>query len=78
MKNTKENNLIWEAYQDVNKDKASSIVEGILIETEHTNPEIAKQLKAIPKDALVLVVNIALDHLDEDPHYYKKLSKANL
>lgn len=38
---------------------------GMKIEMEHTeDPDIAKE--------------IAMDHLDEDPHYYKKIKKLGL
>lgn len=70
--------LMCETFKDPNKELAVALVSGIIVETEHTNPEIAKALRSIPRDALILAVNTALDHLDENPTYYTKLKQAGL
>lgn len=43
----------------------SQIEKGIIVELEHTN---SRQV----------AMEIAMDHLMEDPYYYEKLNKANL
>jgi len=59
-------------------EEAIKIADGLHIEVEHANPDIAQKIKSIPKEVLVNMINIVLDHINEDRDYYEKLQKANL
>lgn len=50
-----------------------SIVNGLIVELEHVNRAAHEALKDIPQD-VKRAVEIAMDHLVEDPDYYVKLS----
>lgn len=65
MKQTKEDILISEAYNQVVEKKNNQLKIGKQVEKEHT-----KSSKKAEK--------IAKDHLKEDPKYYTKLKKAGL
>ena len=64
-----------QAKVDISKFDINELIDGINTEKEHklTN----KKLDVIGKDESK-ILKIALAHLNEDPHYYKKLKKAKL
>lgn len=59
---------------DISKFSMKELVDGLNTEKEHMSQ---KKLDVIKGDK-VKILKIALAHLDEDPHYYKKLKKAKL
>ena len=79
----RESKLIWESfikYEDVNPHKAEAmqIAQGIKVETEHLTVQQKHLLDQVPVELLATALDIVLDHLAEDEHYYTKLLKAKL
>ena len=66
--------LAKKANIDVSKFKTKELVDGLNTEKEHM---ANKKLNVIGKHE-ERILKIALAHLEEDPHYYKKLKKADL
>ena len=58
----------------ISKFSMKELVDGLNTEKEHMSQ---KKLDVIKGDK-VKILKIALAHLDENPHYYKKLKKAKL
>jgi formaldehyde-activating enzyme involved in methanogenesis len=50
-----------------------SLINGLIVELEHTNKEAHEILKNDP-EAIKTALSIAMDHLFEDEKYYDKLS----
>lgn len=64
-----------QAKVNISKFSTKELLDGINTEKEHKFT--SKKLDVIGKDEFK-VLKIALAHLEEDPHYYKKLKKAEL
>lgn len=50
-----------------------AMVKGLVVELEHVNKEAHELLKA-DTDSVHKAMEIAMDHLTEDPEYYEKLA----
>lgn len=50
-----------------------AVVKGLVVELEHVCKEAHELLKQNP-DAIHKAMEIAMDHLTEDPEYYNKLA----
>ena len=51
-----------------------SLIKGLVVELEHVNTEAHELLKQDP-ESVHKAMEIAMDHLTEDPEYYEKLAK---
>lgn len=60
---------------DISKYDRKELLAGINTEKEHK--DTSKKLDVVGKNESK-ILKIALAHLEEDPHYYKKLKKAEL
>jgi hypothetical protein len=50
-----------------------ALIKGLVVELEHVNKEAHELLKQNP-EAIHTAIEIAMDHLTEDPEYYNKLA----
>lgn len=66
--------LAKDADLDISKFKDEELIKGFDTEKEHQK---IKKLDVVKGDE-ANILKIALAHLDEDPHYYEKLTKAKL
>jgi hypothetical protein len=52
---------------------AQALIKGLIVELEHVNKEAHELLRGNP-DSVHKAMEIAMDHLTEDPEYYDKLA----